>query len=416
MGLHIPPALHHRRFRLLWLGLAISVAGSQMQMWALLWHIRDLTDQPIALGGIGLARLIPVIIFSLIGGAVADTLDRRTIIFITQSAMALVALCLAILTLMGTITIWSIYLLTAIQAMASAFDMPARQSMVPNLVPAEDLPNAFSMQSMAFELGAIVGPALSGMVIGYWGQAYVYLINAISFLAVIIALIMIGRVPQKPREAGQRVISLKAIGQGVKFIYTQPMILSTMVLDFFATFFSSANTLLPFFARDILKVGPVAYGWLSAAQSIGATSAALVISQVNQIRKQGPIFLISVIIFGLATILFGVSKTIVLAMIALIIIGAADTVSMIIRNTIRQLQTPDEMRGRMTSINQIFFMGGPQLGEVEAGIVAQLFGVPIAIVTGGIGCILAVVLISRKWPQIMEYNGDEPIKAGAAAD
>ena len=227
---------------------------------------------------------------------------------------------------------------------------------------------------------------------------------------------MIGRVPQKPREAGQRVISFKAIGEGLRYIYTQPMILSTMVLDFFATFFSSANTLLPFFARDILKVGPVAYGWLSAAQSIGATAAALVISQVNQIRKQGPIFLISVVIFGMATILFGVSKTVVLAMVALIIIGAADTVSMIIRNTIRQLQTPDEMRGRMTSINQIFFMGGPQLGEVESSIVAQLFGVPVAIVTGGIGCILTVLLISRKWPQIMEYNGDEPIKAGAAAD
>lgn len=416
MGLHIPPSLRHRRFRLLWLGLAISVAGSQMQMWALLWHIRDLTDQPIALGGIGLARMLPVVIFSLIGGAVADTLDRRTIIFITQSAMALVALGLAVLTLQGTITVWLIYLLTAIQAMAIAFDMPARQSMVPNLVPAEDLPNAFSMQSLAFEIGAIVGPALSGLIIGYWGQAYVYLINAISFLAVIIALVMIGRVPQKPREAGQRVVSLKAIGEGLRFIYKQPMILSTMVLDFFATFFSSANTLLPFFARDVLKVGPVAYGWLSAAQSIGATAAAIVISQVHQIRKQGPIFMISVIIFGVATILFGVSKTVVLAMVALIIIGAADTVSMIIRNTIRQLQTPDEMRGRMTSINQIFFMGGPQLGEVESGIVAQLFGVPIAIVSGGVGCILAMILISRKWPQIMEYNGDEPIKAGAAAD
>jgi MFS family permease len=145
MPLQIPPALHHRSFRLLWIGLAISVAGSQMQIWALLWHVRILTDQPIALGGIGLARILPVIVFSLIGGAVADSANRRTILFVTQSVMALVALALAWLTFQGQITLWQIYGLTAIQATALAFDLPARQALVPNLVPAKDLPNAFSI-------------------------------------------------------------------------------------------------------------------------------------------------------------------------------------------------------------------------------------------------------------------------------
>jgi MFS family permease len=416
MPLHIPPALHHRSFRLLWIGLTISVAGSQMQIWALLWHVRLLTDQPIALGGIGLARILPVIGFSLIGGAVADSADRRKILFVTQSVMALVALALAWLTYTGEITLWQIYLLTAVQAAALAFDLPARQALVPNLVPPQDLPNAFSMQSIALQVGSIVGPALSGLVIAYWGQYYAYLINALTFLAVIGALLLIGKIPQRTRGGGRIQVKFGAIKEGVRFIINQPVILSSMLLDFFATFFSSANTLMPIFARDILNVGAVEYGWLSAAQSIGAMVAAAIISQLREIRHQGRTLLLSVIAFGLATVFFGLARSYVAAMLALVLIGASDSVSAIIRNTIRQLQTPDYLRGRMTSINQMFFLGGPQLGEVEAGLVAQLLGAPAAVITGGIGCLLAVGWIARRWPQLRSYNGDEPIKAGAIAD
>ena len=413
MALHIPPSLQNRRFRLLWLGQMISIAGTQMQVWALLWHIRNLTDQPIALGGVGLARIIPVLLFSLLGGVVADVVNRRNVLFITQSVMALSALALALLTFFEQIALWQIYALTAIQSMAVAFDNPARQALVPNLVPARDLPNAFSMNSVAFQTGSIIGPALSGLVIAYFGQSYVYLFNAISFLAVLFALVLMGSVEQQARPGERVTINFSAIREGIQFIVGQPIILSSMLLDFFATFFSSANTLMPIFARDILHVGAIAYGWLSAAQSIGAVGVALVISQVHEIRRQGPLFLGSVVIFGLATIFFGLSKLFWLAMVALVLVGAADTVSTIIRNTIRQLQTPDYIRGRMTSINQIFFLGGPQLGEVEAGAVAQFFGAPIAVVSGGVGCILAVAWIARRWPQIRRYNGDEPVRAGA---
>jgi MFS family permease len=211
-------------------------------------------------------------------------------------------------------------------------------------------------------------------------------------------------------------VSLASIREGVKFILGQPIIFSTMILDFFATFFSSANTLMPIVARDVLHVGAVEYGWLSAAQSVGAMVAALAISQMNAIRRQGPIFLVSVVVFGLATIAFGAAKYFIAAMLALMLVGAADSVSTIIRNTIRQLQTPDYIRGRMTSVNQIFFMGGPQLGEVEAGVVAQLFGAPFAIISGGVGCILAVMWIARRWPKLRTYNGDEPVQAGMPAD
>jgi MFS family permease len=391
----------------------ISIAGTQMQIWALFWHIRILTTQPIALGGIGLARIIPILLLSLLGGVVADVANRRKVMFITQSVMALTALALALLTISEQIALWQIYLLTAIQAGVAAFDNPARQSLVPNLVPARDLPNAFSMNSVAMQTGSIVGPALSGLVIAYLGQAYVYLFNAISFLAVIISLILMGNITQNVKPNQRVTIDLSLIQEGIRFILAQPIILSTMLLDFFATFFASANTLMPIFARDILHVGVIEYGWLSAAQSIGAVAVALVISQVHEIRRQGLLFLLSVVIFGITTIIFGLSNIFLVAMLALILMGAADTVSTIIRNTIRQLQTPDYIRGRMTSVNQIFFMGGPQLGEVEAGVVAQFFGVTFAIISGGVGCILSVIWIIRRWPQIAHYNGDEPAQTGA---
>ena len=413
LRLGIPPALKHRRFFYLWLGLLISVAGTQMQIWAIFWHIRELTDKPIALGGVGLARILPVIVFSLIGGVVADSLKRTRIMFITQSIAALLAITLGLLTQFGNISIWHIYILTALNAIAIAFDGPARQALVPNLVPAKDLPNAFSMTSIAFQTGSIVGPALSGFAIAYAGQQAVYYLNGISFLAVIVALLLIGDVPQETTRSG-KVVSWTAIQEGIQFIFSRQIILSTMLLDFVATFFASANTLMPILARDILHVGVVEYGWLSAAQSVGAVVAALVVSQIHEIRRQGPVFLGCVVVFGAATVLFGMSNSVILAWCALAVTGAADAVSTIIRNTIRQLQTPDHIRGRMTSVNQIFFQGGPQLGEVEAGIVAQFFGAPVAIISGGIACVLGMSLIVRKWPALLTYNGDEHLRSGPA--
>jgi MFS family permease len=414
--MHIPPALKNRKFFLLWSGLLISIAGSQMQLAAIHWHIRELTGvpDPLALGGIGLARILPVIVFSLFGGAFADTYNRRTIIFITQSLMAVTAGGLALLTFMSHVQIWQIYALTAVQAAAVAFDGPARQAIVPNLVAPKDLPNAFSLNSIAFNAGAVIGPVLSGVVIATLGQGYTYFFNAISFLAVIVALLAIGEIPQDLKKASG--ISLSAMTDGVRFIFSRKIILSTMIMDFFATFFASANTMMPIVARDILRVGEVGYGFLISAQAIGSVTAGLVVSQLPVIRKQGPIFLGAVIAFGIATIAFGLANTFLLAMLTLICIGAADTVSTIIRNTIRQLQTPDHLRGRMTSVNQIFFQGGPQLGEVEAGVVAAAFGVPFAIISGGIGTILAALLIMTKWPQLRTYDGHEPQAIGTAAD
>ncbi len=415
MVLHLPPALTHRKYLYLWLGLLISMAGSQMQFAAIHWHIRELTGapDPLALGGIGLVRILPVVVFSFLGGAVADNYNRRRILFFTQSTLAVQAMVLAYLTFASLIEIWHIYLLTAIQASAAAFDLPARQAMIPNLVSREHLPSAFSMNSIAFNTGAILGPLLFG-VVPEGGQGVVYLLNSVSFLAVLAALLLMGQVHQDVNRAGG--ISLKAMGDGVRFIFSKPLILSTMLMDFIATFFASATTMLPIVARDILSVGKSGYAWLVSAQAIGSVLASLVVSQIRELRRQGPLFLVSVVCFGLATIWFGLSGTFIPAIFALVLMGGADAVSTVIRNTIRQLQTPDHIRGRMTSVNQLFFLGGPQLGEVEAGVVASLFGVPFAIVSGGIGCIVGMFVILWKWPQLASYSGDEAPMATVPAD
>jgi MFS family permease len=287
------------------------------------------------------------------------------------------------------------------------------------------------MSSIAQNTGAIIGPALAGVVIATLGQEYTYLFNAISFLAVIVALILMGAVLQDMRHAPG--INLKAALEGVRFIFKKKIILSTMLMDFVATFFASANTMMPIVARDILKVGEIGFGWLSSAQSIGSVITGLILSQIRHIRRQGALFLSAVTFYGLATVLFGFSSwlgpsvilfslpafqvtlSFMVAFFSLVLIGSADTVSTIIRNTIRQLNTPDHIRGRMVSVSMVFFQGGPQLGEVEAGIVGTLIGVPFAIITGGIGCILGVVLIVLKWPELRRYNGDEHLAVSPAA-
>jgi MFS family permease len=388
-----------------------------MQLTALFWHINELSDEPIALGLIGAARIVPVIIFSLLGGAVADAVNRRRLLFLTQSSMALLALGLSWLSFTEQIELWHIYALTALNAMAVSFDSPARQSLVPNLVSTEDLPNAFSMNSIAWRTGAILGPAVGGWVIAFVGLPYTYLFNAVSYLAVILALFLMGEVSQDiDRKNLDTRVSRESIREGLRFTFGERIIMSSMVLDFVATFFSSIEALMPIFAVDILHVGSVAYGWLMSAQSIGAMVAALVLSQIDVIRRQGRILMGAVVIFGVATFVFGLSGSFTLSMVALIMVGASDSVSTVIRNTIRQLRTPDALRGRMTSVNMIFFQGGPRIGEFETSLVAQFLGVPFAVASGGIACILGVGVIHRIWPQLTRYNGDEPVVAGSLAD
>ena len=385
-----------------------------MQVWALLWHVRVLSKLPIALGLVGLARFLPIIVFSLIAGTVADSHDRRIVMFWSQATMAATSLALALLTFTHHIVVWELYLLTAISAIALSFDSPARQSIIPNLVPSAQLPSAFSMISMGRQLGAVSGPALSGAVIAYWGQGYTYLLNTCSFGAVLLALARMGPISQTRSQHGWHGVDFRAIAAGIRFVRSSPIILSTMLIDFFATFFSTANALLPIFVVDIFLAGELQYGWLSAAQALGAIVASLFLTQLSFVPRPGLLFLASVLLYGLATIAFGFSHSVGWALISLVVIGASDAVSTILRNTVRQMQTPDEMRGRMVSINQIFFIGGPQLGELEAGFVAQFAGAPFAVISGGIACVCAVLWTAHRWPFLARYGADGPVTAGSA--
>jgi MFS family permease len=365
----------------------------------------------MVISGIGLARFLPVILLSLVAGVAADRFDRRKMAILTQVSLGIVALILGLTTSLGAASIWMLFGLMAVQSVAVAFDMPARQALIPSLVPRENLANAYSLNSIASKVGGILGPAISGLVIAWLGLQWAYWINAISYLAVIAALIAMGDIKTVVEKRSMELRgTIRDIRAGIEFIKNSPIIFSVMILDFFGTFFSSANTLLPFVAMDILHVGPIQYGWLSASQSIGTLMVGLYLSQIRNLRRQGLLISISVVMFGLATVLFGVSTSFWLTMLALILLGAFDGLSTIIRNTVRQLQTPDAMRGRMMSITQIFFKGGPQLGEMESGLVAQVFGVPLAIISGGIGCVLAAGIVIKKYPQLWAFSGDETLR------
>jgi MFS family permease len=378
-----------------------------MQTAAILWHVTLLVDagrRPIALGMVGLVRLMPILFFSMAGGAVADAADRRRVMFFTQTTMCVTASALALLTHLGLDHVWPIYTLAAVGAAGGAFDGPARQSLMPTLVPRDHLPNAISLYAIMVQVASVAGPAIGGIVIATLGVKWVYAVNALSFICVIVSLLMMrDMTPRAAGEAGD--ISVRAVREGLGFVFSSPIIRSTMLLDFFATFFSSATALLPIFAQDVLHVGARGYGWLYAAPSVGAVLTSFVmVHGIERIERRGVVLIRAVCAYGLATILFGLSQSFWLTFLCLAATGAADTVSMVLRNVIRQLGTPDHLRGRMTGINMVFFQGGPMLGELEAGAVAQWIGARASVVTGGLGCLVATAWIAARTPALRHYT------------
>jgi MFS family permease len=403
------PALRHRNFRLLWIGLLISFCGSFMQAAAILWHVSLLVPddrRALALGMVGLVRIVPVVFFSLISGVAADAFDRRRLMLVTQCLMAALAGVLALLTFRGLSAVWPVYLLAACSSAAGAFDLPARQALVPSLVPREHLPNAISLNTIMVQIASVGGPALGGAIIAEAGVGWAYLFNALSYVAVIVALLMM-RIENCSQEGTveRGNFTLEAALDGLRFVFRSPLIRSTMLLDFFATFFSSATALLPIFAQDVLQVGARGYGWLYAAPAAGAVlTSAVMIRAVDWIEQRGFVLIVSVWAYGLATVAFGVSRLFWLTFACLAITGAADTVSMVFRNLIRQLETPDHLRGRMMGVNMVFFMGGPQLGELEAGLVAAWLGPIVSVVSGGIGCLITTGWIAAVTPALRDYR------------
>jgi MFS family permease len=406
--------LRHRDFARLVGSQLLSVTGSQMQNAAINWHVYLLTRSPLALGFVGLTKIVPIIVFSLWGGVIADRRDRRIVMLVAQISMTATALALAVATFTGRDSLWLIYAMSAASSAAGAFDGPARHALLPRLVPAEDLPGALSVNLSSFQMAMIGGPALAGLVIAGSrsqenGLATIYALNAASFLAVILALLTMkvsGAVASPETGPAHPIAALR---EGLRFVFSTPLIVWTMSLDFFATFFSGAMSLLPIFADQILHVGAKGYGVLAAAPAVGALLGSLYLSIRPLPPAQGRTLLWSVAAYGAATVVFGFSRSFLLTLAALASTGLADAISTVIRQTLRQLATPDALRGRSTSVNMIFFLGGPQLGELEAGLVASLFasaalGVTVSVVSGGLATILITGAIAAWAPMLRDYD------------
>jgi MFS family permease len=419
--------LAHRDFRLLWLSQLVSLTGSQMQTVALHWHVYLLTGSALALGALGLTRVVPIVLFSLWGGVTADRRDRRLVMFATQATMLAGSLALAALTFAGHESLGALYAANALLAAATAFDNPARNALVPRLVPFAELPAALSLNLTMFHAAFIGGPALAGLLIAGVGLphglaalagsgaspdtarlALIYALNALSFLGVLLALVLMRTSGRVEPGSGRHEPPLAALREGLRFVFRTPIIVWTMGLDFLATFFAGSLSLLPIFADKVLHAGPAGYGWLVSAPALGALAGSLYASVRHLPERQGRLLLGSIAAYGAATVVYGLSRSYWLTFLALALGGLADLVSTVIRQTLRQMLTPDALRGRMTSVNMIFFMGGPQLGELEAGLLASLFasaavGVTVSVVSGGVATVLLAAGVAVLAPVVRGY-------------
>ncbi|MCB8933352.1 MAG: MFS transporter [Chthonomonadaceae bacterium] len=413
------PALRHHYFRSYLTGAFVSNLGTRIQGAALAWHIFQLTGSPLMVGLLGLVRVGPLVLFTLFGGVLADQADRRKVLLATQTGMAITALALFLLSLRAEESVWPMYVVVAIYSVARAFDGPARQSLVVNLVPRTDFPNAASLNGITWRLTDVLGPMLAGVLIasgglaGLGGISLCYALNAISFGAV---LLVIYRFPSmRAQNAADRARSiwevLDRIKDGLTFVNRTPAVRSAMWIDFWATFLSGAEALIPSFAADVLGLGAVAFGVLSAATGVGAMLAAAGLALMPTVRRQGRLVVIMIGVFGLATIAFGLSPNLWVAALSLAVGGAADMISTVMRQTIRQLATPDELRGRMTATSSLFHISGPQLGDFEAGAVATLSGVRFSIVLGGALCVGVAGLWSRA-TALVEYTHESEHEVG----
>lgn len=389
--------LRHVDFRKLWLADTLSVLGWQIQRMAITWHVYQLTGDALALGMLGLARFAPVIVFGLLGGVIADQRDRRMVLVYTHIALMLSSAALVIATLAERDTLAVIYAVTLASSALNSLAGPARQALIPNLVPRNEIAGAATMANLAMQAAMVVGPAIGGVLIAQTSLSLVYGLNAIGFVAVIAAALAIQARPEihVTTERG-----LGAIKAGFVFLWQTPILLAVMGLDFIATFFGAFTNLLPIFAEEIFGGGANTLGLMLSAPAVGAVIGSLVFGLMRMPVRPGRGMVACVTAYGLCIVGFGLSPSLWLAMLFLAGTGAADSISMALRHTIRNLVTPDNYRGRIASAHSMFAMGGPQLGEFRAGAMASGMGAPAAIVIGGIGTVLAAIGAIRMVPRL----------------
>jgi MFS family permease len=402
--------LRYRDFRLIWSAEVLSQTGTQIQRVAVAWQVFELTGDPVHLGLLGLVRFVPLFLFGLVGGVVADRYDRRQTLILSQVALMGVAGAFTGLTATGGITLAWIYGLTALSALFSAISAPTRHALIPTLVPTASIPAAMSMGVLAFQGAGMAGPAIGGVLVASAGIASSYAVDAVTFGFVAMSALMLR---SRPERAAPVISGRAAAMEGLRFLRESPVLLGTMSLDFLASFFGASATLMPIFASDVLGGGPQTLGWLLTAPAAGAVAGATIMASRRPLTRPGVGILAAIVVFGLSITAFALSRNLWLSLAFLAVSGAADSVSVSQRHTLRNLLTPDRLRGRVAAAHSTFAAGGPQLGDVRSGIVAAWTGAPVAVALGGLAAVLTALLVARQVPGIagFRWQTDNPSAA-----
>jgi MFS family permease len=393
-------AFKHRDFTLYWLARFLAAVALQMQAVAVGWQVYDVSRDPLDLGLVGLVTFLPAILLLLVTGHVADRFDRRLIIMICYAIEAVCAAALLALVVDGLKAVWPIFLVVFGVGTARAFASPAVQAFMPNLVPTEDFSSALAWNSTAWQIATVGGPAIGGLLYAL-GPEIVYGTGTgfLIFAAVLMAMMRFRRIKTTLEPA-----SWDTLVAGIRFIWSKQIILGAISLDLFAVLFGGATALLPIFARDILEIGPWGLGMLRSAPALGAVLVAVVLAHRPVRHKAGRTLLIAVAVFGAATIVFGFSTSIWLSLAMLVVLGAADMISVFVRQSLVLMRTPDEMRGRVNAVNMVFVGASNEVGEFESGVVAAWFGAVASVIIGGV-CTMAVAgLWAYRFPALRRVN------------
>lgn len=407
LAVDVTPLRVSRDFRLLWFGGLISFTGLQITIAAVFIQVYELTKSPAAVGLVGLVQLVPLILTSIGGGAIVDSVDRRRILLYTQFGFVAASTILLLNASTKRPAIAAIYGAVALSAALSGISSPTRSAMTPNLVPRSQLPSALALQQVMWNTTMIVGPALGGLIIAKAGFAWAYAIDVATYAAGIVAALMMKPMPPQV-ETTERPSGLRAIGESFQYLRGRRVLQSTFLVDLVAMIFGMPRALFPILAVTQFHRGAAIAGVLFSAIAVGALAAALTAGWVNRIRHQGRAVLYAVAVWGAGITLFGlIGNHLIVGFFLLALAGGADVVSAVFRGTILQSSVPDSLRGRLSGVHILVVTGGPRLGDLEAGLVAQAFGPAFSVVTGGLVCIAGVALIARFVPEFARYHADQ---------
>jgi len=395
-------AFRYPNFRYFMTARFLVTASSEMQSVAVGWQIYSLTHRPMDLGLVGLAQFAPGILLFLVAGHTADRIARNRILRTCYGAFSICSLLLLALTFHGLTTVWPIYAVLVFNGTIRVFNGPASQAFLPLLVPNEHFANAVTWSSSMFQTAMIFGPLAGGVIYGIFSSPIpVYCCAAIAYLS---ALLLMWRIRVQPTTSPRTPVSLTIVLEGFRYIWRNKLILGSISLDLFAVLLGGAVALLPVYAREILNTGAIGLGLLRGAPSIGAVIMAIALAHWPLRRRAGPAMLACVFGFGVFTIAFGLSGSMAFSLAALVLLGACDMVSVIVRHTLVQLATPDEMRGRVSAVNMVFIGASNEIGQFESGLTAQWFGAVPAVVVGGAGTIGIVLLWTWLFPTLRRVD------------